>query len=69
MTYIKVVGQVKTFAGKTHVVAHHVSKMQSLNELIAHSIECVHASLVIRKQEELVCFIENHFFYHEYLYH
>ena len=55
MTYIKVVGQVKIFSGKAHVVAHHVSKMQSLNELIAHSIECVHASMSIRKQGELVC--------------
>jgi len=52
LTYIKVIGQVKTFAGKTHVVAHHVSKMQSLNELIAHCIECVHASMSIRKQGE-----------------
>lgn len=54
MTYIKVVGQVKVFSGKAHVVAHHVKKMQSLNELIAHSIECVHASMSIRKQGELV---------------
>jgi replication factor A2 len=52
LTYIKVIGQVKIFAGKTHVVAHRVSQMQSLNELIAHSIECVYASLLIRKQEE-----------------
>jgi hypothetical protein len=29
--------------------------MQSLNELIAHNIECVHASMSIRKQGELVC--------------
>ena len=54
LTYVKVVGQVKIFAGKAHVVAHHVSKMQSLNELIAHAIECVHASMSIRKQGELV---------------
>jgi hypothetical protein len=54
LTYVKVVGQVKTFAGKAHVVAHHVSKMYSLNELIAHSIECIHASMSIRKQGELV---------------
>jgi len=53
LSYVKVVGQVKTFAGKAHVVAHHVSKMQSLNELIAHAIECVHASMCIRKQAEL----------------
>jgi len=53
MTYIKVIGQVKTFAGKSHIVAHHISKMQSLNELITHSIECVHSSLLIRKQNEL----------------
>jgi len=53
LTYVKVVGQVKTFAGKAHVVAHHVSKMQSLNELIAHNIECVHASMAIRKQNDL----------------
>jgi len=53
LSYIKVVGQVKIFGGKAHVVAHHVSKMQSLNELIAHSIECVHASISIRKQGEL----------------
>jgi hypothetical protein len=26
--------------------------MQSLNELIAHSIECIHASMSIRKQGE-----------------
>jgi len=52
LTYIKVIGQVKIFGGKAHVVAHHVSKMQSLNELIAHAIECVHASLLIRKQGE-----------------
>jgi hypothetical protein len=58
LTYVKVVGQVKTFAGKAHVVAHHLSKMQSLNELIAHSIECVHASMSIRKQGELVCIID-----------
>ncbi len=57
LTYIKVVGQVKIFSGKAHVVAHHVSKMQSLNELIAHSIECVHASMSIRKQGESVCLI------------
>ncbi|CAF4510004.1 unnamed protein product, partial [Rotaria magnacalcarata] len=25
LTYVKVVGQIKVFAGKTHVVAHHVS--------------------------------------------
>jgi hypothetical protein len=49
---------VKIFAGKTHVVAHHVSKMQSLNELITHSIECVHASILIRKQEATVCVIK-----------
>jgi hypothetical protein len=55
LSYIKVVGQVKIFAGKAHVVAHHVSKMKSLNELIAHSIECVHGSIIIRKQGELVC--------------
>lgn len=54
LTYVKVVGQVKIFAGKAHVVAHHVSKMQSLNELMAHAIECVHASMSIRKQGELV---------------
>ncbi len=48
----------KTFAGKSHVVAHHVSKIQSLNELIAHSIECVHASISIRKQGDIVCLIE-----------
>jgi hypothetical protein len=41
--------------------------MQSLNELIAHSIECVYASLLIRKQEETVCFIGNNLFYHEYI--
>ena len=58
MTYIKVVGQVKIFSGKAHVVAHHVKKMQSLNELIAHSIECVHASMSIRKQGESVRFNE-----------
>ncbi|CAF0924324.1 unnamed protein product [Rotaria sordida] len=52
LTYVKVVGQVKTFAGKSHVVAHHVSKMHSLNELIAHNIECIHASICIRKQGE-----------------
>ncbi|CAF1017965.1 unnamed protein product [Rotaria sp. Silwood1] len=52
LTYIKVVGQVKIFGGKSHVVAHHISKMQSLNELIAHDIECVHASICIRKQGE-----------------
>lgn len=56
LTYVKVVGQVKVFAGKAHVVAHHVSKMQSLNELIAHSIECIHASMTIRKQGEIVNF-------------
>jgi hypothetical protein len=54
LTYIKVVGQVKVFAGKAHVVAHRVSKMQSLNELMAHTIECVHASMSIRKQGEQV---------------
>lgn len=54
-SYIKVIGQVKVFAGKAHVVAHHINKMQSLNELIAHSIECIHASLLIRKQGETVC--------------
>jgi hypothetical protein len=59
MTYVKVVGQVKVFGGKSHVVAHHVSKMQSLNELIAHNIECLHASMSIRKQGEIVCSIEN----------
>ncbi|CAF1450328.1 unnamed protein product [Adineta ricciae] len=53
LTYIKVVGQVKTFNNKVHVVAHHINKMQSLNELLAHSIECVHASMSIRKQGEL----------------
>ncbi|UJR30015.1 hypothetical protein I4U23_017560 [Adineta vaga] len=53
-TYIKVVGQVKVFAGKPHVVAHHVTQMKSLNELIAHSIECVHASMVIRKQAAII---------------
>ncbi len=42
--------------------------MQSLNELIAHSIECVYASLLIRKQEETVCFVGNNLFYHEYIY-
>ncbi|CAF1353280.1 unnamed protein product [Rotaria magnacalcarata] len=52
LTYVKVVGQIKVFAGKTHVVAHHVSKMQSLNELIAHNIECIHASISIRKQTD-----------------
>jgi len=59
LTYIKVVGQVKIFSGKAHVVAHHVSKMQSLNELIAHNIECVHASMSIRKQGENVYLIKN----------
>lgn len=54
LTYVKIIGQVKTFSGKAHVVAHHVKKMQSLNELIAHTIECVHASMTIRKQGELV---------------
>ncbi|CAF0716478.1 unnamed protein product [Adineta steineri] len=53
-TYIKVVGQVKIFSGKTHVVAHHISKMQTLNELIAHSLECIHASMFIRKQEQMI---------------
>ncbi|CAF1206816.1 unnamed protein product [Adineta steineri] len=53
LTYVKVVGQVKIFSNKVHVVAHHISKMQSLNELIAHSIECIHASMNIRKQGEL----------------
>jgi hypothetical protein len=33
--------------------------MQSLNELIAHNIECLHASMSIRKQGEIVCSIEN----------
>jgi hypothetical protein len=33
--------------------------MQSLNELIAHSIECIHASMSIRKQGELVSFNED----------
>ena len=47
-------GQVKVFAGKAHVVAHHVHRMQSLNELVAHTIECVHASISIRKQNEVV---------------
>ena len=28
--------------------------MQSLNELVAHTIECVHASISIRKQNEAV---------------
>jgi hypothetical protein len=53
---------VKIFGGKAHVVAHHINKMQSLNELIAHSIECVHASLLIRKQGEIVCLIKNYLF-------
>lgn len=53
LTYVKVIGQVKTFAGKSHIVAHHISKMQSLNELIAYSIECVHSSILIRKQNEI----------------
>jgi hypothetical protein len=65
LTYIKVVGQVKIFSGKAHVVAHHVSKMQSLNELIAHSIECVHASMSIRKQGENVCLIKNYWILYE----
>ncbi|CAF2239958.1 unnamed protein product [Rotaria magnacalcarata] len=52
LTYVKVIGQVKVFAGKAHLVAHHISKMQSLNELIAHSIECIHASISIRKLGE-----------------
>ncbi len=52
----------KIFGGKAHVVAHHINKMQSLNELIAHSIECVHASLLIRKQGEIVCLIKNYLF-------
>jgi len=53
LSYIKVIGQVKIFAGKAHVVAHHVTKMQTLNELIAHNIECIHGSMCIRKQGEL----------------
>ncbi|CAF2514991.1 unnamed protein product [Rotaria sp. Silwood2] len=54
LTYIKVIGQVKTFGGKAHIVAHTVSKMKSLNELISHSIECIYASMSIRKQGELM---------------
>jgi hypothetical protein len=33
LSYIKFIGQVKIFATKAHVVAHHVSKMQSFHEL------------------------------------
>jgi len=54
LTYVKVVGQVKVFSGKMHIVAHHIHKMRSLNELIAHSIECIHASMSIRKGGEPV---------------
>ena len=54
MTYIKVIGQVKIFNGKTHIVAYHISRMQSLNQWIVHSIECVHTSLFIRKQGKMV---------------
>jgi hypothetical protein len=36
--------------------------MQSLNELIAHQIECIHASLLIRKQGEIVYLIQNNLF-------
>jgi len=38
--------------------------MQSLNELIAHSIECVHASISIRKQGEIVCLIKKSFIFY-----
>lgn len=43
--------------------------MQSLNELIAHNIECIHASLSIRKQSESVCWMWKSFFFVKPMFH
>lgn len=44
-TYVRILGQIKTFSGKRHITAQHVRRITDMNEILFHPVECVYVSL------------------------
>jgi len=44
-TYVRILGQIKTFSGKRHITAQHVRRIVDMNEILFHPVECVYVSL------------------------
>ncbi|XP_066573514.1 replication protein A 32 kDa subunit [Amia ocellicauda] len=53
-TYVKVCGHLRSFQGKTSVVAFKVRPLEDMNELISHMLEVVHAHMQLSKAQTMM---------------
>eukprot|EP00521_Asterionellopsis_glacialis_P010523 CAMPEP_0195293376 /NCGR_PEP_ID=MMETSP0707-20130614/12294_1 /TAXON_ID=33640 /ORGANISM="Asterionellopsis glacialis, Strain CCMP134" /LENGTH=301 /DNA_ID=CAMNT_0040354071 /DNA_START=45 /DNA_END=950 /DNA_ORIENTATION=- len=53
-TYVKIVGQVKDYGGKLHVVAYSVRPLSSANEITHHLLEVVHSGETSKRAGAIV---------------